>query len=109
MGFTGFMGSCCRPSDSGNWRSGAKAAGRRCTFTERTEFWHNEVPGVKVPDRIRQIMSDAPPDRAAPIGLELALDFAAHVRTVRAAGLYVMPPLGRYEMVEKIVEAVGER
>ncbi len=73
------------------------------------EFWHNEVPGVKVPDRIRKIMADAPPDRAAVVGLELALDFAAHVRTVRAAGLYVMPPLGRYEMVEKIVEAVGER
>lgn len=73
------------------------------------EFWHNEVPGVKVPDRVRQIMADAPPDRAAAIGLELALDFAAHVRAVRAAGLYVMPPLGRYEMVEKIVEAVGDR
>jgi homocysteine S-methyltransferase len=73
------------------------------------EFWHNEVPGVKVPDRVRKIMADAPPDRAAAVGLELALDFAAYVRTVRAAGLYVMPPLGRYEMVEKIVEAVGER
>jgi homocysteine S-methyltransferase len=73
------------------------------------EFWHNEVPGVKVPAHIRQIMADAAPENAAQIGLELVLDFAAHVRTVRAAGLYVMPPLGRYEMVEKIVEAVGER
>jgi homocysteine S-methyltransferase len=73
------------------------------------EFWHNEVPGVRVPERVRKIMADAPPDRAAAVGLELALDFAAYVRTVRAAGLYVMPPLGRYEMVEKIVEAVGDR
>jgi homocysteine S-methyltransferase len=42
-----------------------------------SEFMHNEVPGIRVPDWLRQRMADAPDDATAmEVGVDLCFDFA---------------------------------
>ncbi len=59
------------------------------------EFLHNEVPGIHVPDWIRQRMHDAG-NEGQKVGVELARDLLAQCRA-HANGVYLMPSFGRYE------------
>ena len=69
------------------------------------EFMHNEVPGIRIPDWLRQRMADAPDDLAAfRIGVEEAQEMARFVRTI-AQGLYLMPPANNAEAAAEIVAA----
>lgn len=71
-----------------------------------TEFMHNEVPGMKIPDHLRQEMQDAPDDHSAmEIGLAAAQELT---RTVRACaqGLYLMPPFGSESIALRVMEAL---
>jgi len=65
------------------------------------EFLHNEVPGITIPDEIRAAMGGAG-DRAAEVGLELALDLLLAVGPM-VAGTYIMPSFGRYEQAAELV------
>jgi homocysteine S-methyltransferase len=67
------------------------------------EFLHNEVPGVSIPEDIRDRLRDAG-DVAEKEGLRIAADLAADLRT-RAAGVYVMPQFGRFDVAAEIVDA----
>ena len=69
------------------------------------EFLHNELPGVTVPDEIRERMRAAG-DRARTAGLEIARELAAEI-AASSAGLYVMSPFGRYDLAAEIVESVA--
>jgi homocysteine S-methyltransferase len=71
------------------------------------EFLHNELPGVSVPDEIRSRMREAG-KKGRSAGLAIAVDLARELRA-EAAGIYVMPPFGRYDVAAEIVEAVGAR
>jgi methionine synthase / methylenetetrahydrofolate reductase(NADPH) len=68
------------------------------------EFLHNEVPGMQVPDAIRERMRKAGsgPD-ARKEGVAIAREMLGAVRQ-RVAGAYVMPPLERYELALEVVE-----
>ncbi|HLK36877.1 MAG TPA: bifunctional homocysteine S-methyltransferase/methylenetetrahydrofolate reductase [Polyangiaceae bacterium] len=68
------------------------------------EFLHNEVPGMQVPDSIRERMRRAGtgPD-ARKEGVAIAREMLAAVRG-RVAGAYVMPPLERYELALEVVD-----
>lgn len=72
--------------------------------SRHAEFLHNELPGVSIPDEIRARMRSAG-RKAKSVGLEVATELARDLRT-EAAGLYVMPPFGRYDIAAEIVEAV---
>jgi len=67
------------------------------------EFLHNEVPGITVPDWIRERMRDAGPD-GQKVGVELAQDLLADCRSL-ASGVYLMPSFGRYENCLEVLEA----
>ncbi len=70
------------------------------------EFMHNEVPGVRVPDWLRQRMSDAPDDAAAlEVGVEEAQNLARVIRK-SAQGLYLMPPFGSADIARRVMEAI---
>lgn len=70
------------------------------------EFMHNEVPGVRVPDLLRQRMADAEDDDAAlNVGIEEARNLAAIIRKC-AQGLYLMPPFGSAEIAKRVMEAL---
>ncbi len=68
------------------------------------EFLHNEVPGMQVPqavrDRMKKAGSGAP---ARKEGVTIAREMLAAVRG-RVAGAYVMPPLERYELALEVVD-----
>jgi methionine synthase / methylenetetrahydrofolate reductase (NADH) len=67
------------------------------------EFLHNEVPGMQVPEEIRERMRKAGTGVAARAeGVAIAREMLASVRS-RVAGAYVMPPLERYELALEVV------
>jgi homocysteine S-methyltransferase len=69
------------------------------------EFMHNEVPGMIVPDSLRQALANAPDDAAAlEMGVAAAQALASLVRKA-ANGLYLMPPAGNAEIARRVMEA----
>jgi len=68
------------------------------------EFLHNEVPGIQVPDWIRQRMHDAG-NEGQKVGVDLARDLLAEARDL-ANGVYLMPSFGRYENCLEVLEGV---
>jgi homocysteine S-methyltransferase len=70
-----------------------------------TEFMHNEVPGISIPDDLRAKMASAPDDEsAAKVGLEEATRLTQWIAK-NAAGLYLMPPAGSVGVAENLVRA----
>jgi methionine synthase / methylenetetrahydrofolate reductase(NADPH) len=68
------------------------------------EFLHNEVPGMQVPEGIRERMRKAGSGAAArKEGVAIAREMLGAVRH-RVAGAYVMPPLERYELALEVLE-----
>jgi homocysteine S-methyltransferase len=73
------------------------------------EFLHNEVPGMQVPDAVRERMRKAGSGAAARReGVAIAREMLAVVRG-RVAGAYIMPPLERYELALEVVDGFVER
>jgi 5,10-methylenetetrahydrofolate reductase len=72
------------------------------------EFLHNEVPGMQIPEPIRERMRKAGSGPAArKEGVQIAREMLAAVRD-RVAGAYVMPPLERYELALEVVDGFLE-
>ncbi len=68
------------------------------------EFLHNEVPGMQVPEAIRERMRKAGTGPAArKEGVAIAREMLAAVRG-RVAGAYIMPPLEKYELALEVVD-----
>jgi homocysteine S-methyltransferase len=68
------------------------------------EFLHNEVPGMQVPETVRERMRKAGSGAAArKEGVAIAREMLGLVRH-RVAGAYVMPPLERYELALEVVD-----
>jgi homocysteine S-methyltransferase len=66
------------------------------------EFLHNEVPGMFVPENIRNRMHAAG-DNGPQEGVLIAQEFLAAVKD-RTQGVYLMPPFNRFEMAVEVVE-----
>ncbi len=72
------------------------------------EFLHNEVPGMQVPEAVRERMRAAgggPAGRKE--GVKIAREMLDAVRS-RVQGAYVMPPLERYELALEVVDGFLE-
>jgi methionine synthase I (cobalamin-dependent)/5,10-methylenetetrahydrofolate reductase len=68
-------------------------------------FLHNEVPGVVIPEAAIERLRAAG-DRASQEGLRLASDLVGGLRaTHAAAGIYLMPQFGRFDVAAEVVEA----
>jgi homocysteine S-methyltransferase len=68
------------------------------------EFLHNEVPGMQVPEAIRERMRKAGSGPAArKEGVAIAREMLAAVRG-RVAGAYIMPPFERHELALEVVD-----
>ena len=68
-------------------------------------FLHNEVPGVVIPDEVLARMEAAGEDPWQ-VGRAIALELIDGLRAEGAAGIYLMPQFGRYDLAADIVEAV---
>jgi homocysteine S-methyltransferase len=68
------------------------------------EFLHNEVPGMQVPEDVRERMRKAGSGPSArKEGVAIAREMLSAVRG-RVAGAYVMPPLERYESALEVMD-----
>ncbi len=65
------------------------------------EFLHHEVPGIHIPDWVRQRMAQAG-NRGREEGLRLAAELLDAIAD-RVHGVYLMPSFGRYEVVAELV------
>lgn len=83
------------------------------------EFLHNEVPGIDIPKPIRDRMlaasagSDGNEEQVAAAkraqaqeGVAVAVELVEAARSM-VAGIYLMPPFERYEMVTEIMAGAG--
>lgn len=68
------------------------------------EFLHNEVPGMAVPETVRERMRKAGSGpQARKEGVAIAREMLSAVRH-RVQGAYIMPPLERYELALEVVD-----
>ncbi len=68
------------------------------------EFLHNEVPGMQVPEAIRERMRKAGDAvHARKEGVAIAREMLASVRG-RVQGAYIMPPFERYELALEVID-----
>jgi methionine synthase / methylenetetrahydrofolate reductase (NADH) len=73
---------------------------------KNAEFLHNEVPGMQIPDAIRERMRKTPGGEAArKEGVKIAREMLFAVRE-RVQGAYLMPPLGRYELALQVLDGL---
>ena len=68
------------------------------------EFLHNEVPGMTIPDAIRERMLKAG-DNGAAEGIAIAQEMLLEIRQC-AQGVYIMPPFNRYGTALKVLEVI---
>jgi len=69
---------------------------------KHAEFMHYEVPGIIVPEKIRERMKDAR-DKSAQVGTEVAKELLEQARGM-VDGVYLMPSFGRFEMISEVLE-----
>lgn len=81
------------------------------TSYRNAEFYHNEVPGMNIPDGVRERMRKAGSgETARREGIAIArhaLEGSAELPEVK--GVYVMPPFGRYEMAIEVLDRFIDR
>jgi homocysteine S-methyltransferase len=69
------------------------------------EFLHNEVPGMHIPDSIRERMASVGEDKAREEGICIAKEAIAQARDLEGvAGVYIMPPFGRIKLALEVLE-----
>jgi homocysteine S-methyltransferase len=73
---------------------------------KNAEFLHNEVPGMQIPEAIRERMRKSPPGPdARKEGVRIAREMLFSVRE-RVQGAYLMPPLGKYELALEVLDGL---
>jgi homocysteine S-methyltransferase len=70
------------------------------------EYLHNEVPGISVPQALRDHMARAG-EHAEEVGVELAVEFLETARG-QVQGAYIIPSAGRYDLAAKVVAQARE-
>jgi methionine synthase / methylenetetrahydrofolate reductase(NADPH) len=73
---------------------------------KNAEFLHNEVPGMSIPDDIRERMRVAGSgERAQLEGVKIAQEATLAAREL-AQGVYIMPPFNKVELAVRVIEAL---
>jgi len=70
--------------------------------SRHAEFLATEVPGMTIPDAVRDRMRKAGDERGPAEGAAMARDFIALCRE-KAAGVYLVPSFGRYDIVADLI------
>ncbi|MBX7235991.1 MAG: bifunctional homocysteine S-methyltransferase/methylenetetrahydrofolate reductase [Caldilineales bacterium] len=76
------------------------------TSSRHAEYLHHEIPGLSIPQRLRDLMAKAADPEAE--GIAIARDLLAHLRTW-ANGAYFMPPFGRHQLVAAVLGGARSR
>ena len=73
--------------------------------SRHAEFLHTEVPGMNIPEAIRERMRRAGEERGPGEGQAMARDFLAFCRE-KCAGVYLVPSFGRYDLAAELVTEI---
>ena len=73
--------------------------------SRHAEFLHKEVPGMQIPDSVRERMRRAGDEDGPKEGQAMARDFLAFCRE-RCAGVYLVPSFGRYDLAAELVAEI---
>jgi len=74
---------------------------------KNAEFLHNEVPGMQIPEAVRERMRKVTPGpEARKEGVKIAREMLFAVRH-RVQGAYLMPPLGKYELALEVLDGLA--
>ena len=68
------------------------------------EFLHNEIPGIHIPDSVREKFRTAGKDSAA-LGVQIAADFLREAKQM-VAGAYMLPPFKQYQIAIEIMDSI---
>jgi homocysteine S-methyltransferase len=68
------------------------------------EFLHNEIPGMVIPEEIRESLRSAG-NKASSLGVQLTKEFLRNAKHL-VSGAYLMPPFRKYEVIPQILEAL---
>jgi homocysteine S-methyltransferase len=71
---------------------------------KHADFLHNEVPGMRIPEKFRDIMRTAGKD-GVKVGVQLSVDFLQEAKPA-VAGMYLMPPFQKYHVIDDILGAI---
>jgi homocysteine S-methyltransferase len=71
---------------------------------KHADFLHNEVPGMRIPEKIREQIRTAG-ENAAKVGVKLSREFLKEAKSC-VAGIYMMPPFQKYHVVDELLEVV---
>jgi len=71
---------------------------------KHADFLHNEVPGMRIPDGIRERMRNAG-DAAAKTGVGIAMDFLKEAKSA-VTGVYMMPPFQKYHIIDDLLSVL---
>ncbi|MBI3765987.1 MAG: methylenetetrahydrofolate reductase [Ignavibacteriales bacterium] len=71
---------------------------------KHADFLHNEVPGMRIPEKLREKIRTAGPD-AAKVGVKLSMDLIKEAKGC-VAGIYMMPPFQKYHIVDDLLSAL---
>jgi 5,10-methylenetetrahydrofolate reductase len=72
---------------------------------KHAEFMHHEVPGIEVPEVIRDRMNRAG-DKSAEEGELISMEIIDKIKN-SVAGLYLMPSFGKFNTCLEIVKAIA--
>jgi homocysteine S-methyltransferase len=71
---------------------------------KHADFLHNEIPGMRIPESIREQLRAAGKD-AGRVGVQLSKEFLADAKSM-VAGVYLMPPFKKYHVVDEVLSAL---
>lgn len=69
------------------------------------EFLHNEVPGIVLPDEVRERMRGTKGAQGIAAGMDIAVEMV-RARHEQCDGYYIMPPFGKVELAQELVEVI---
>jgi homocysteine S-methyltransferase len=73
--------------------------------SRHAEFLHNEVPGMYLPDDVRERMRRAGDTNGPREGQAMARDVMALCKSKGAAGVYLVPSFGRYDIIAELISS----
>jgi len=70
---------------------------------KHAEFLHHEIPGINIPEKVRDRMFRAG-ENAAQVGIDISAEFLREVKSA-VAGAYLLPPFKKYDVAVKVLDA----
>ncbi|HHX40492.1 MAG TPA: bifunctional homocysteine S-methyltransferase/methylenetetrahydrofolate reductase [Armatimonadetes bacterium] len=73
--------------------------------SRHAEFFHNEVPGIQIPEEMRRVLAELEGDDAKRYGIEQAQQFLRQAKGM-TSGVYIMPPALSPHVAGQVMEAL---